>query len=145
MIKRILVALDDSRRAPGVMDAAAELARRFAADLFLLRVLSLPPEFPPAAHVSHHDDLPAHLAAVARGELEALAARATGVTVATPVLLRSGPPWSGILEAADELQVDLIVIGSHGYKGFDRVLGTTAASVANQATCSVLVVHERPR
>jgi nucleotide-binding universal stress UspA family protein len=35
----------------------------------------------------------------------------------------------------------LIVIGSHGYGGLDRVLGTTAARVVNHALCSVLVVR----
>jgi nucleotide-binding universal stress UspA family protein len=37
--------------------------------------------------------------------------------------------------------VDLIVIGSHGYHGLDRVLGTTAARVSNLARRNVLVVH----
>ena len=36
---------------------------------------------------------------------------------------------------------DLVVIGSHGYGGLDRLLGTTAAKVANRAPCSVLVVR----
>ena len=38
---------------------------------------------------------------------------------------------------------DCIVIGSHGYSGFDRILGTNAAKVVNHAECSVLVVRER--
>ncbi len=39
--------------------------------------------------------------------------------------------------------MDLIVLGSHGYGGIDRLLGTTAAHVANRAERNVLVVHER--
>jgi universal stress protein F len=35
-----------------------------------------------------------------------------------------------------------VVIGSHGYGGLDRVLGTTAAKIVNHASCSVLVVRE---
>lgn len=46
-----------------------------------------------------------------------------------------------ILEKAENLGVDLIVIGSHGYRGWDHVLGTTAASIANRSTRNVLVVH----
>jgi nucleotide-binding universal stress UspA family protein len=58
----------------------------------------------------------------------------------------SDPPqaWRAILEAGDRLSADLIVIGSHGYGGWDRVLGTTAANVVNRSERSVLVVHDRP-
>ncbi len=52
-----------------------------------------------------------------------------------------GAPWQAICDAARTLQADLVVIGSHGYSGFDRVLGTTAAKVVNHAPCSVLVVR----
>ena len=41
--------------------------------------------------------------------------------------------------------VDLIVIGSHGYGGIDRVIGTTAAKVVNHADRSVLVVRSPER
>jgi universal stress protein F len=50
-----------------------------------------------------------------------------------------GVPWQAICEMARSLEAELIVIGSHGYSGFDRVLGTTAAKVVNHAHCSVLV------
>jgi nucleotide-binding universal stress UspA family protein len=60
-------------------------------------------------------------------------------------VIRFGVPWRKILDAADELDVDLIVMGSHGYGGFDRLLGTTAAQVANRARRNVLVVHGTPQ
>jgi nucleotide-binding universal stress UspA family protein len=49
--------------------------------------------------------------------------------------------YRAILRAAEENAVDLIVIGSHGYRGLDRVLGTTAGRVANLAQHNVFVVH----
>jgi universal stress protein F len=52
-----------------------------------------------------------------------------------------GVPWQAVCETARKLEADLVVIGSHGYSGFDRVLGTTAAKVVNHAHCSVLVVR----
>ena len=51
-------------------------------------------------------------------------------------------PWQGICEAARRVGADLIVIGSHGYGGLDRLLGTTAAKVVNHARVSVMVVKE---
>jgi len=51
-------------------------------------------------------------------------------------------PWQAICDTARGLESDLVVIGSHGYGGVDRLLGTTAANVVNHATCDVLVVRE---
>ncbi len=57
----------------------------------------------------------------------------------------TGTPWPSIERAAMEEDVDLIVVGSHGYSGLDRVLGTTAAKVVNHADRSVLVVRAPER
>ena len=63
----------------------------------------------------------------------------TAVRGGTQVVI--GSPWQSICETAHRLGCDLVVIGSHGYSGIDRVLGTTAAKVVNHAPCSVLVVR----
>ncbi|MFI5307746.1 MAG: universal stress protein [Polyangiales bacterium] len=142
MMRTILVALDGSPRAPGVAAAAAEIGRRFGATLIPLRAVSIPPEFPPAAHVVLDDPLPAHLE---RTALTELAQRVAGIEGAwARPIARIGQPWRTILEVAEERNVDLIVLGSHGYHGIDHVLGTTAAKVTNSARTNVLVVHERP-
>jgi nucleotide-binding universal stress UspA family protein len=62
-----------------------------------------------------------------------------------PVEMSETPPWKAILGVAERLDVDLIVIGSHGYGGLDRVLGTNAARVVNLGDRSVLVVHAGAR
>ncbi len=56
-----------------------------------------------------------------------------------------GVPWQTICERAGVEGVDLVVIGSHGYGGLDRLLGTTAAKVVNHAPCSVVVIREPRR
>jgi nucleotide-binding universal stress UspA family protein len=50
-------------------------------------------------------------------------------------------PWDGICRAARDEGVDLIALGSHGYGGLDRILGTTATKVVNHADRNVLVVR----
>ena len=50
-------------------------------------------------------------------------------------------PWQALCMSAQAHEVELIVIGSHGYGGLDRVLGTTASRVVNHALCSVFVVR----
>jgi nucleotide-binding universal stress UspA family protein len=140
MMNRILVAVDASPRAPVVFDAAAELARKYQAALFVLRAITVPPEFPPAAAASEADPLPGHLTQLATLELMELWKRAPDLISTKPVI-GIGQAWKVILSTARELAVDLIVLGSHGYHGWDRVLGTTAAKVANLSDRNVLVVH----
>jgi nucleotide-binding universal stress UspA family protein len=141
VIRRILVALDDSHRGPGVVAAAVEIGERFGATLFAVQAIQLPPEFPPSAHVVESDPLPSHLERVALERLRALIAGAGG-TWAEP-LVRRGQAARVILDAAEENDVDLMVLGSHGYIGIDRLLGTNAAKVANLAQRNVLIVHDR--
>jgi nucleotide-binding universal stress UspA family protein len=144
MITRILLALDGSPRAPGVFDAAAEIAARFGATLLPFRALFVAPEFPAAAAGSESDALPDYLTKGALDELVRITGRPAppGIRIEAPVV-RFGSPWRLIIEMSEELDVDLIVLGSHGYHGLDRILGTTAASVANHAHRHVFVVHDR--
>jgi nucleotide-binding universal stress UspA family protein len=63
-----------------------------------------------------------------------------GVTVTCEVLF--GSPESRIVETAEVLQTDLIVLGSHGYSRWERLLlGSVSNSVVHHAHCSVLVVR----
>lgn len=58
--------------------------------------------------------------------------------------MRTGVPTHEIVEAAKELDVDLIVIATHGYTGWKHfAIGSTAERVARAAPCSVLVVREK--
>jgi len=141
--KRVLVAVDDSPRATAVFDAGAEYARKFGAELYLFQTLTIPPEYPPAAVCSEEDHLPAHLIEIAKQQLSDIAKRAPDIVVAKTIIT-FGLPGQMILEEAEKLQVDLIVLGSHGYRGWDRVLGTTAATIANRSTRNVLVIHAGP-
>jgi nucleotide-binding universal stress UspA family protein len=140
-IKTILAAVDASERAPNVFDAAAVLATKFGAKLHLIRVISIPPEFPPAAAASRADALPAHLEEVAIAQMAELTLRAPDLSIPPPIVAIGQQPWRLILENAQRLRAEVIVLGSHGYGGWDRVLGTTAGKVANLADRSVLVVH----
>lgn len=57
----------------------------------------------------------------------------------------NGPPREVILEEADRWNADLIVMGSHGYGPWQRLLlGSVSQAVVSHANCSVEVVH-RPR
>ncbi|MGO9831500.1 MAG: universal stress protein [Myxococcaceae bacterium] len=141
MFSVILAAVDGSARAGSVFEAAFQLAERFDARLHLFRSVAVPPEFAAAAPMPR-DRLPEFLEDEARRSLSGLAAQHARVHI-EPLDVTTAQPWRAIIAAAARLQADLIVIGSHGHSGWDRVLGTTASRVANHAERSVLVVHER--
>jgi nucleotide-binding universal stress UspA family protein len=140
-MKRILVGLDGSPRAAGVLAAATKLARAQGAKLVLLRTVGLPPDVPQDFWKTTDEPLLEVLRRRSAAYLEEQAAQVpkellekTEVTI--------GVPWQAICEAARRDGADLIIVGSHGYAGLDHLLGTTAAKVVNHAACSVLVVRE---
>lgn len=55
--------------------------------------------------------------------------------------LEQGDPRDEIIRIAEENQVDLIVIGSHGRHGLALLLGSTANSILHHAKCDVLAVR----
>jgi universal stress protein F len=140
-MKKILVGLDGSPRSPHVLDTAVDLAQLTGATVYLYRAVGLPSELPVIALSMSPGDTSALLQRLAKEQLNDL-------EHSVPNALRGGAsaslaiPWQGICEAARRVGADLIVIGSHGYGGLDRLLGTTAAKVVNHAPVSVLVVKE---
>ena len=140
---RILVGLDASARATSVLETAMELARRTGGKLILFRAVGVPHEIPVEAYSMTPANLAEMLEREAKKYLDTVAAALPPDMLAATVV-HVGTPWQGICNAADQQKADMIVIGSHGYSGLDRLLGTTAAKVVNHSKQSVLVVRGRP-
>ncbi len=69
--------------------------------------------------------------------------RPAGFKVTSSV--EEGDPREVILNSADTWNADLIMVGSHGRKGFDRLLvGSVSEAVARHARCSVEIVRIHP-
>jgi nucleotide-binding universal stress UspA family protein len=76
---------------------------------------------------------------LAQKELDAI--RPTDRAVRVERVFREGPSTDVILEAADEYEADVIVMGTHGRTGFRRlVLGSVTEEVLRKARCPVLTV-----
>jgi universal stress protein F len=139
----ILVALDASPRAPAVLAKAIVVALAQDDRLVLFRSIGVPAEIPQDLWRSTDEPLLDVLDHRARAYLDECDAKVPlAVRGGTQVVV--GSPWQAICETARQLRCDLVVIGSHGYSGVDRILGTTAAKVVNHAPCSVLVVRVAP-
>jgi nucleotide-binding universal stress UspA family protein len=138
---RILVGLDGSPRGPLVLDTAIAIGRAQNARLVLLRAVGLPPDIPQDYWKATDQPLSEVMKTRAEAYLTEQAAKVP------PELLEGvethvGAPWETVCEVARARNADLVVIGSHGYGGVDRLIGTTAAKIVNHAPCSVLVVRE---
>ncbi len=140
---RILVALDGSPRAKNVLDTAALLAAKLGGKLHLFRSFGIPAGMPMDAWKLTETSL------LDRLREEANAYLAQQAATLPPAILGGqevevGVAWDAICASAQRIGADLIVVGSHGYGGMDRLLGTTAAKVVNHADRSVLVVRGEP-
>lgn len=140
MSERVLVALDGSPAQTQVLAEALRYADRLGAQLVLFRAVGIPVEMPVSVMGLDPNAIAKVLTDAARSDLEQQAKSAPPGVVAG-VRVELGTPWRSILDAAREVEADLVIIGSHGYGGLDRLLGTTAAKVVNHADRSVLVVR----
>jgi nucleotide-binding universal stress UspA family protein len=78
----------------------------------------------------------------AQAQADKLVAAHAGLGHPLHVDLIQGPPASVVTHAAEKGGHDLIAIGTHGHRGFRRLLlGSVAESVIRHAPCSVLVAH----
>lgn len=142
-MNRILAAIDTTARARDVLGAALALAEKSESKVILFHAVA-PPMPLGEPIVGTRENFGLDLLDAARRELTTLADE-VGPERIGGVDVDFASPWSGICEAAKKHDVELIVIGAHGYGLLDRLLGTTASKVVNHADRSVLVVREPER
>lgn len=81
-----------------------------------------------------------HAAKILSETCEKLEGICTNLNITSEVLF--GSPESRIVETAEDLGADLIIVGSHGYNRWERLLlGSVSQSVVHHAPCSVMVVR----
>jgi nucleotide-binding universal stress UspA family protein len=147
---KILLAVDGSPCSDAAID---EVARRPWPEGSLIKVLTafeLP--MPPtpegwALPVSYSEEMDTALRKQAQnivdGALQKLKAK-LDKSIALDATLLPGAPRIVILDEAESWQADLIVVGSHGYRAWERfLLGSVSQAVVSHANCSVEVVRCR--
>lgn len=139
-MKSILVALDGSPGQKAVLDTAVTLGGKLGAKLILFHAVAIPVHLPQQALAVPPTDVGGLLSDTARAQLEELA-RGTPPGLVERIQVEIGTAWRAVCDTAKDDAVDLVVIGSHGYGGIDRLLGTTAAKIVDHAACSVYVVR----
>lgn len=140
LVRRILVATDCSKGAASAERYALLLATSCQAALDILHVLEFQPGMDPDLPVNRlYLEERRNQAAPRLGELVARAKDA-GVTAVS--LEQVGWPSERIVACAKDHQADLVVLGTHGRTGVERILlGSTAERVITLAPCPVLTVR----
>ena len=57
------------------------------------------------------------------------------------LIVEIGTPTNVIIEQAQKIQADLIIVGAHSHHGLSLLLGSTTDSILHDAPCDVLAVH----
>jgi len=141
----ILIAIDLSEDSREVLDAAKAVSAKTSARLHLVTVVK------PLTQVYGGLDMaPISSGTVSFEEEATTQARAQLETLARDYGIASGDihiilgsPGREIRELAAATNADLVVLGSHGRDGFNRLLGSTANAVLHDAGCNVLAVRLR--
>jgi len=140
--KRILVATDFSPASNAALRAALRMARESKAALLIAHVLEVPVPMSEGYVLPRiYDDIAQAVRDAATRRMKRLVAlgRRAGVT-ASGLLLR-GAPHEAIARAARVHDVDQIVVGTHGRRGFSRLLlGSVASRIIAVASRPTLVV-----
>ncbi len=131
------VAVEEVSKRPWPADSVVRIIS--VAETLPLDVLSLPPRY--------REDIER----AARHRAETIVERAIArlrdsdariLPISSTVLIDS--PRDAIVEEAERWGADLIVVGSHGYRGPERaLLGSVSQAVATQAKCSVEIARPR--
>ena len=141
-LKKILVPVDFSQCSQKALQYAIPFARQFDATLTLFNVV---PGYLPVPEMGVVDVslMETQMHQAAERELAALKQRHLADGIATECIVRIGNPYQEIVVAAKEMNMDLIILSTHGRTGLKYVfMGSTAEHVVRYAPCPVLVVRE---
>ncbi|MFZ2727035.1 MAG: universal stress protein [Methylococcaceae bacterium] len=139
--QHILLAVDFFQQDELVIDKAKNLALLHKAHLSIVHVVDNLPiyDIGYGENMLFNLDLAAELMEIAKQKLAELALKLQ--VTDDDVFLEMGCPKLQIVKVAQENNVDLIVLGSHGRHGLALLLGSTANGVLHYAACDVLAVR----
>jgi nucleotide-binding universal stress UspA family protein len=141
-VKTILAPIDFSPVSESVVREAISLARAQEGRVVLLNAIQVSPALNEYAPVLENlTEITAAGERNAARQLAQLAGELTAQGVVVETQQFTGAPIQQILEQADKLQADYIVMGSHGHTAlYDLLVGSTTHGVLMRAKCPVVIV-----
>jgi len=142
-VHRILIPVDFSPAGDCALKHGTYLANKYRADIFLLHILEGISSYPPEwfGDKNSGKDLIETKVKEKLSEISEGITKRYGIYVQT--VITTGKPAYKIIDGVEEHNIDLIVMGAHGIKGFEAVfMGSTAHKVVNLSPCPVLTIRE---
>ncbi|MGE5894310.1 MAG: universal stress protein [bacterium] len=142
-IKKILCPTDFMEGSRQAVQYAVDLAKKYNARLYLLHVMH-DLEKATGWYVPHItvEELYKDIEAGAKKELDKLYAEELRGFTSVEHKIVKGIPFEEIIKFTDDNKIDLIVMGTHGRKGLDRIIfGSTAERVVKNSKVPVLTVR----
>jgi nucleotide-binding universal stress UspA family protein len=144
VLRKILIATDGSKAAEKAVDFGVQIAGLSGAKVYAVYVIDTTPYYSIPLDEVWSKEVYEQLETMGNeitSDVEK-AAKAAGLEAESLVL--KGDPAERIIKFAEEQSVDMIVVGSHGIGGFERlVIGSVSEKVVRHAKFPVLVVREQ--
>jgi len=145
-LKKILLPTDFSRCAEQALTHAWELAKQYQTELHMLHAIVLHEDDPHSAahHFTDADEIHSRLKKTASARMDTNIDAHTGEVQVVKAQERGIAPATVIMEYANENDIDLIVMGTHGRRGLEHfLLGSVAEEVVRTAGCPVMTIREQ--
>jgi nucleotide-binding universal stress UspA family protein len=142
----ILVPVDFGDASLAALDYAVDLAEGSATKIFVLHTFEIPIIGLPDGVVAATAEFTSKIVNAAQGALNDAVARYKDRKVGITPILKQGDAREVILQQAEELDADLICVGTHGRRGIARALiGSVAESIVRTSPVPVLTTHAAVR
>lgn len=136
--RKILCPVDFESSSAVALDLAKSVALKYHATLYVLNVARIPAaDMDAPVTIAAHP----HFEQAAHDHLKELARQNLDDEIAYELVVKDGIPESAILDAVNDLGIDLVVMATHGRTGLAHfVMGSVAEEVVRTAPCPVMVV-----
>ena len=140
--KKIMLPVDFSEHCGRAAEYAVWFAQVSQGTIHLVHVISNPADPLYEPQEVAYWDMVEHSEKKAREMIEALAQRCLPAGSPRECHILQGDPYEKLMEAAQGIEPDLIVMSTHGHSRVAHlVIGSVAEKIVRHATCPVFVVH----
>jgi nucleotide-binding universal stress UspA family protein len=149
--KKILVPFDGSKFSQNALEIAIEISRKFDASIYLITIIDISSVSPPGALLGSQKKAMEKsfdmIKSAAKYESEKMLlekisiCKKSGIDAHYAIL--EGVPSDMILKLIKKSDIDLVVMGSQGLSGFNKVkvLGSVSRRISEIASCPVLIIR----
>lgn len=143
-MKKILVPTDFSEQAENALKVATQLARKFDSEIYILHMLELPMQEMDVMSTPSSYPEAMFFVKLAKQRFDDLLQRDYLKGLKVHDVVKNYPSFSSVVDTCHELEIDFIVMGSHGTSGFmEMFVGSNTEKVVRTSDLPVLVIKDQ--